>query len=144
VYREREGRAPISSASEDMILKGVSTIARRRVCCADQRSRPGPLVPAPVSLLLVSPPPSSSRPVTIHRWPISRHYFSTRSPHTGRQIFAQGGYPTTASDKGGVYCIRAEEEVLVWGIEHDEFPQLFPGMEFLTCICSSHGSVCCG
>ena len=33
--------------------------------------------------------------------------------------------------------IRAEEEVSVWGIEHDKIPQLFPGMEFLTCICSS-------
>jgi hypothetical protein len=40
--------------------------------------------------------------------------------------------------------IRAEEEVSVWGIEHEEFPHIFPGMEFLTCICPSYGRVCCG
>ncbi|KAI9448908.1 hypothetical protein BJY52DRAFT_1309800 [Lactarius psammicola] len=28
--------------------------------------------------------------------------------------------------------IRAEEAVSIWGVEHDEFPHLFPGMEFLT------------
>jgi adenosine deaminase CECR1 len=32
--------------------------------------------------------------------------------------------------------IRKEEEVSVWGVEHDEFPHIFPGMEFLTCKCS--------
>ena len=32
--------------------------------------------------------------------------------------------------------IRAEEAVSIWGVEHDEFPHLFPGMEFLTCMCS--------
>lgn len=35
--------------------------------------------------------------------------------------------------------IRAEEEVSVWGIQNDEFPHMFPGMEFLTCICSRQG-----
>ena len=35
--------------------------------------------------------------------------------------------------------IRAEEEESVWGVEHDEFPHIFPGMEFLTCICSGQG-----
>lgn len=52
-------------------------------------------------------------------------YFSRRAAL--RRIFAQGEYPTTVSDKG-VYCSagkkvrlirRAEEEVSVWGIEHD-------------------------
>jgi adenosine deaminase CECR1 len=33
--------------------------------------------------------------------------------------------------------IRAEEEVSVWGIENDEFPHTFPGMEFLICMCST-------
>ncbi|KAH9165420.1 hypothetical protein EDB89DRAFT_2116089 [Lactarius sanguifluus] len=28
--------------------------------------------------------------------------------------------------------IRAEEAVSIWGVERDEFPHLFPGMEFLT------------
>ncbi|KAI0306408.1 adenosine deaminase-like growth [Multifurca ochricompacta] len=28
--------------------------------------------------------------------------------------------------------IRAEEEASIWSVEHDEFPHLFPGMEFLT------------
>jgi adenosine deaminase CECR1 len=35
--------------------------------------------------------------------------------------------------------IRVEEEVSVWGVEHDEFPHIFPGMEFLTCIFSGPG-----
>lgn len=30
--------------------------------------------------------------------------------------------------------IRAEEAASIWGVEHDEFPHLFPGMEFLTCM----------
>jgi len=29
--------------------------------------------------------------------------------------------------------IRAEEAASVWGVEHDDIPHLFPGMEFLTC-----------
>ena len=35
--------------------------------------------------------------------------------------------------------IRKEEEVSIWGVEHDEFPHIFPGMEFLTCIYSGQG-----
>jgi len=35
--------------------------------------------------------------------------------------------------------IRAEEEVSVWGVQHDELPHIFPGMEFLLCICSGQG-----
>ncbi|KAH9966837.1 hypothetical protein BC827DRAFT_1264751 [Russula dissimulans] len=30
--------------------------------------------------------------------------------------------------------IRAEEAVSIWGVEHDDIPHLFPGMEFLTSI----------
>jgi adenosine deaminase CECR1 len=40
----------------------------------------------------------------------------------------------SAADKI-VRRIRAEEEVSVWGVEHDEVPHIFPGMEFLMCIC---------
>lgn len=32
--------------------------------------------------------------------------------------------------------IRAEEAASIWGVERDEFPHLFPGMEFLTCMYS--------
>lgn len=32
--------------------------------------------------------------------------------------------------------IRAEEAASIWGVEHDEFPHLFPSMEFLTCVYS--------
>jgi adenosine deaminase CECR1 len=40
----------------------------------------------------------------------------------------------SAADKI-VRRIRAKEEVSVWGVEHDEVPHIFPGMEFLMCIC---------
>ena len=30
--------------------------------------------------------------------------------------------------------IRAEETASIWGVEHDGFQHLFPGMEFLTCM----------
>ena len=40
-----------------------------------------------------------------------------------------------AADKM-VRRIRAEEAASIWGVEHDEFPHLFPGMEFLTCMYS--------
>jgi adenosine deaminase CECR1 len=30
--------------------------------------------------------------------------------------------------------IRAEEAASIWGVEHDEPPHLFPGMEFLICM----------
>ena len=47
-----------------------------------------------------------------------------------------------AADKM-VRSIRAEESASIWGVEHGEFPLLFPGMGFLICMCSSSDYACC-
>ncbi|KAH0830665.1 hypothetical protein J3R83DRAFT_2120 [Lanmaoa asiatica] len=36
-----------------------------------------------------------------------------------------------------VRAIRAKEAETVWGIEHDDVPHPFPGMEFLTVVCTT-------
>ena len=40
--------------------------------------------------------------------------------------------PTEAAAEKIVRAIRAEEEVSVWGAEHEHIEHPFPGMEFLT------------
>ena len=78
-----------------------------------------------------------------------QHYFSRRAAliHEDRSLRRENVLLRSLTEKESiadekVRRIRAEEEESVWGIEHDEFPHIFPGMAFLTCICPTQGRVC--
>jgi hypothetical protein len=80
-----------------------------------------------------------------------QHYLSRRAAlmHQDRSLRRENALLRSLTEKESiadkkVRRIRAEEEVSVWGIEHDGFPHTFPGMEFLLCMCTTYGRVCCG
>jgi hypothetical protein len=71
-----------------------------------------------------------------------QHYFSRRAAliQEDRSLRRENALLRSLTEKEfiadeKVRRIRAEEQISVWGIEHDGVSHLFPGMAFLTCIC---------
>ena len=71
----------------------------------------------------------------------TQHYFFKRAAliHEDRSLRRENALLRSLTEKESiadekVRRIRAKEEGSVWGIERDELPHVFPGMEFLPCI----------